>query len=189
MCSIAGIYNYKRNKVNNLERKLQVMNEIQAHRGPDGEGIWIHENNIVGFAHRRLSIIDLDNGKQPMRDEEGNWVCFNGEIYNYRELNKELGLVCKTNSDTEVVLHAYRKWGEDCVNHFCGMFAFALWDEKEQKLFCARDPFGIKPFYYYSEGDTFYFSSEAKALLPFLKSIETDRKAFSETAYRISILP
>ncbi|MCI9138208.1 MAG: asparagine synthase (glutamine-hydrolyzing) [Lachnospiraceae bacterium] len=180
MCSIAGIYNYKRNKVNNLERKLQVMNEIQAHRGPDGEGIWIHENNIVGFAHRRLSIIDLDNGKQPMRDEEGNWVCFNGEIYNYRELNKELGLVCKTNSDTEVVLHAYRKWGEDCVNHFCGMFAFALWDEKEQKLFCARDPFGIKPFYYYSEGDTFYFSSEAKALLPFLKSIETDRKAFSD---------
>lgn len=180
MCSIAGIYNYRRNKVPNLAGKLQVMNELQSHRGPDGEGIWMQENEYAGLAHRRLSIIDLDNGKQPMSDEGGNWVCFNGEIYNYIELREELGCRCRTNSDTEVILHAYRKWGEDCVSHFSGMFAFALWDEEKQKLFCARDPFGIKPFYYLIQEDTFYFASEAKALLPFLPSIETDRDAFND---------
>lgn len=180
MCSIAGICNFKRTKIPNVRKKLEVMNELQAHRGPDGEGIWIHNNQNIGLAHRRLSIIDIDNGKQPMSDEGGNWVCFNGEIYNYVELREELGCKCKTTSDTEVILHAYRKWGEDCVSHFSGMFAFALWDEKEQKLFCARDPFGIKPFYYYLQGDTFYFASEAKALLPFVPSVETDSKAFSD---------
>ena len=180
MCSIAGICNFKRTKIPNVRKKLEVMNELQAHRGPDGEGIWIHNNQNIGLAHRRLSIIDIANGKQPMSDEGGNWVCFNGEIYNYVELREELGYKCKTTSDTEVILHAYRKWGEDCVSHFSGMFAFALWDEKEQKLFCARDPFGIKPFYYYLQGDTFYFASEAKALLPFVPSVETDSKAFSD---------
>lgn len=180
MCSIAGIINYKGKKIQGLKRKLEVMNQIQAHRGPDGEGIWLHENQNVGLAHRRLSIIDLDNGKQPMTDECGNWVCFNGEIYNYIELREELGCKCRTSSDTEVILHAYREWGEDCVSHFSGMFSFALWDEKEQKLFCARDPFGIKPFYYCVVDDEFYFASEAKALLPFLKEIKTDRKAFSD---------
>lgn len=180
MCSIAGICNLKRNRILNVRKKLEVMNELQAHRGPDGEGIWIHENQNAGLAHRRLSIIDIDNGKQPMSDEGGNQVCFNGEIYNYIELREELGCKCRTTSDTEVILHAYRKWGEDCVKHFSGMFAFALWDEKKQKLFCARDPFGIKPFYYYIGEDTLYFASEAKALLPFLPKIETDVKAFHD---------
>ncbi len=180
MCSIAGIYSFKGYKVENFQSKLNVMNEIQAHRGPDGDGIWIHENQNIGLAHRRLSIIDIDNGKQPMTDGYGNWVCFNGEIYNYIELREEIGCNCVTTSDTEVILHAYRKWGEECVKHFSGMFAFALWDEKKRKLFCARDQFGIKPFYYFVDSNTFYFASEAKALLPFLSDIETDKKAFND---------
>ncbi len=180
MCSIAGIYNLKGNRIPDLRNRLEVMNSIQSHRGPDGAGVWMQAGQTAGLAHRRLSIIDPDNGKQPMQDEGGNWVCFNGEIYNYIELREELGCKCRTTSDTEVILHAYRKWGEDCVRHFSGMFAFALWDEKNQKLFCARDPFGIKPFYYYIGQDTIYFASEAKALLPFLPDIETDVKAFHD---------
>ncbi len=180
MCSIAGVYSRTGEKIERIEKYLSVMNDLQAHRGPDGDGIWINESQNVGFAHRRLSIIDLDNGKQPMNDGDGNWVCFNGEIYNYLEIRDELGCVCRTSSDTEIILHAYRKWGEDCVKHFSGMFSFALWDEKNKKLFCARDPFGIKPFYYYLSDDAFYFSSEMKALLPFVPDIETDEKALKD---------
>lgn len=180
MCSIAGVYSLKGTKIQNLRKKLEVMNEIQAHRGPDGEGIWMQEQHRAGLAHRRLSIIDLANGSQPMQDEGGNWVCFNGEIYNYIELREELGCGYRTSSDTEVILHAYRKWGKDCVKHFSGMFAFALWDAGKQELFCARDPFGIKPFYYYLGDGVFYFASEAKALLPFLPDIRTDEKAFQD---------
>jgi asparagine synthase (glutamine-hydrolysing) len=111
----------------------------------------------------------------------GNWIVFNGEIYNYIELREEFGTeIFATSSDTEVILHAYQKWGTDCVNHFQGMFAFALWDESQQSLFCARDRFGIKPFYYTLIGDTFYFASEIKALLPFVDKIETNLDAFKE---------
>lgn len=182
MCSIAGIMNVHNNRIEGLRNKLEVMNSLQAHRGPDGEGIWIHDLEHVGLAHRRLSIIDLDNGKQPMTSESGNWICFNGEIYNFIELREELGCKCKTTSDTEVILHAYDKWGRNCISHFSGMFAFALWDEERQEMFCARDPFGIKPFYYYMDEakSNFYFASEAKALLPFIDRIETDEKAFSD---------
>lgn len=180
MCSIAGIMNLNICPVQNMQRKLEVMNDLQIHRGPDGFGIWKNENSSVGFAHRRLSIIDIDSGKQPMSDEGGNWICFNGEIYNYKELREEIGLPCKTNSDTEVILHAYRKWGEDCVSHFKGMFAFAIWDEKESKLFCSRDRFGIKPFYYTINDNVFYFASEMKALLPFVKKIETDKDGLKD---------
>lgn len=174
MCSIAGICSLKHNKYNKMKLGLSVMNRLQAHRGPDGEGIWIHPTGNVGFAHRRLSIIDLQTGKQPMCDETGNYVCFNGEIFNYLELKQELGGSYQTTSDTEVILKAYERWGEDCVNHFNGMFAFALWDEKRHRLFCARDRFGIKPFYYTVKEDFFFFSSEIKALLPFLDDIRTD---------------
>lgn len=180
MCSIAGIFNYNYDIVDNLQRKLSVMNDLQAHRGPDGEGIWKHSDKYIGFAHRRLSIIDLSTGQQPMKDDSGNWICYNGEIYNYVELREELGVPCKTSSDTEVVLHAYKRWGEDCVNHLSGMFAFAIWDAAKGKLFCARDHFGIKPFYYTVQNDTFYFASEAKALLPFVPEIETDLDAFND---------
>lgn len=180
MCSIAGILRLDGSSIGRLSQKLHIMNTLQAHRGPDGQGIWTRKEQNIGFAHRRLSIIDLSNGQQPMTDGGGNWVCFNGEIYNYIELRHQLDVSCSTSSDTEVILHAYRRWGERCVEHFSGMFAFALWDEKEQRLFCARDHFGIKPLYYTVVNGTFYFASEIKALLPFLTDIQTDADAFQD---------
>ncbi len=181
MCGISGILNLTAETVPGLSSKLRVMNHLLRHRGPDGEGTWIHPNGHVGFAHRRLSIIDLSTGDQPMTDRAGNWIVFNGEIYNYIELREELGLHnFVSTSDTEVILFAYRKWGADCVNHLRGMFAFALWDEANHTLFCARDRFGIKPFYYTVAGNTFYFASEVKALLPFVDQIETDLEGFKD---------
>ncbi len=181
MCGIAGIYNFKAQKIKGLVLSLELMNELQAHRGPDGEKIWVHSQEHVGFAHRRLSIIDLETGVQPMMDKSGNVLCFNGEIYNYLELKEELrGYSFKTRSDTEVILAAYQKWGIDCVNHFRGMFAFALWDEEKGQLFCARDRFGIKPFYYAIVNEQFYFASEIKAILPFLTEITTNINALKE---------
>ena len=181
MCGIAGILNLAFENIPNLSGRLQAMNDLQKHRGPDGADIWQHRTACVGFAHRRLSIIDLDTGAQPMHDDAANWITYNGEIYNFVELRDELGSnLFATRSDTEVILHAYRKWGQDCVDHFRGMFAFALWDEQARTLFCARDRFGIKPFYYTVVDGVFYFASEAKALLPFLPSIDTDLEAFKE---------
>jgi len=157
------------------------MNEMQRHRGPDGHGTWQQPRGHVGLAHRRLSIIDLATGDQPMSDRGGNWIVFNGEVYNYIELRQELGLEnFETTSDTEVILYAYRKWGTDCVNHLRGMFSFALWDEEKQSLFCARDRFGIKPFYYTMVDGIFYFASEVKTLLPFVEQIETDLDGFKD---------
>lgn len=181
MCGIAGVVSLSRQEINQLDKRLGVMNQLQRHRGPDEEGIWMHGHGHVGFAHRRLSIIDLSTGQQPMKDRNGNWVTYNGEIYNYLELRQELGQEnFMTTSDTEVILRAYQKWGTDCINHFRGMFAFALWDESNQVLFCARDRFGIKPFYYMVVGDCFYFASEVKALLPFVDHIETDREGLTD---------
>lgn len=181
MCGIGGIVNLAYEEIPYLKSRLQVISDIQHHRGPDGEGIWTHEQKRLGFAHRRLSIIDIETGKQPMTDRSGNWVTYNGEIYNYIELRQELGEQnFVTHSDTEVILQAYRKWGTDCVNHFRGMFAFALWDEANQRLFCARDRFGIKPFYYTIVNNIFYFASEVKAILPFIDSIETDIEGFQD---------
>ena len=180
MCSIAGMIELSGNRIPGLSHKLNVMNELQAHRGPDGHGVWKREAENVGLAHCRLSIIDIASGQQPMTDHHGNWVCFNGEIYNYIELKQQLGGTYETTSDTEVILRAYEKWGENCVEHFSGMFAFALWDEKRQTLFCARDHFGIKPFYYAVVDNTFCFASEMKTLLPFLPSVETDPKGFQD---------
>lgn len=181
MCGIAGVLNLSLTEIPNLDRRLEVVNQLLRHRGPDGEGSWQHERGCVGLAHRRLSIIDLSTGDQPMKDAAGNWITYNGEVYNYLELREELGAEnFKTTSDTEVVLAAYRRWGRDCVTHLRGMFAFALWDEARQELFCARDRFGIKPFYYTTAGDTFYFASEVKALLPFADQIETDVEGFKD---------
>lgn len=175
MCGIAGVLNLDLGRVPALSRSLKVMNRLQQHRGPDGEGVWVHPQGMVGFAHRRLSIIDLETGQQPMGDGAGNWITYNGEIYNYLELREELGAnLFATHSDTEVILHAYRKWGLDCLNQFRGMFAFALWDEQQKTLVCARDPFGIKPLYYTVMRGMLYFASEAKTLLPFVPDIETD---------------
>lgn len=181
MCGIAGVMNLSSGHIPDLKTHLNVMNNLLQHRGPDDKGIWLHEQRNVGFAHRRLSIIDLSTGNQPMSDRGGNHVTYNGEIYNYIELRKELGKEnFETTSDTEVILHAYRKWGRDCVSHFRGMFAFALWDEQKQELFCARDRFGIKPFYYITIRDEFYFASEVKALLPFVDSITIDIEGFRD---------
>jgi asparagine synthase (glutamine-hydrolysing) len=181
MCGIAGALHLSLGPIDGIRERLVVMNDLQKHRGPDGEGIWVHPRRHVGFAHRRLSIIDLVTGEQPMDDEGQNWLTYNGEIYNFIELREELGVDrFKTRSDTEVILHAYRKWGAHCLDHFRGMFAFALWDETGEALFCARDRFGIKPLYYTVVGGTFYFSSEVKALLPFVDAIETDVEAFKD---------
>ncbi len=181
MCGIAGALSMSHDKVPQLERSLEVMAKLQAHRGPDGQGEWTSRDSRVGFAHQRLTIIDLKTGAQPMSDSAGNVICFNGEVYNYLELKEELkGESFHTNSDTEVVLAAYRVWGEDCVRKFRGMFAFAIWDEKQKKLFCARDQFGIKPFYYSIVNGVFYFASEAKALLPFLPQPEVNKEALKD---------
>lgn len=183
MCGIAGILNLNKNTYPFLDRHLRLMNHLQKHRGPDGNGVWIHPSGFCGFGHQRLSIIDLHTGAQPMSDpQSGATICYNGEIYNYIELREELasGYHFRTSSDTEVILAAYLKWGVDCVNHLRGMFAFVVWDEVEKRLFCARDRFGIKPFYYAVVNGLFYFASEAKTLLPFLPDIETDLDALKD---------
>jgi len=167
MCGIAGILNTKLTDYPDLEKSLRVMNSMQAHRGPDGNRIWTHPQGLAGFAHRRLSIIDLTTGSQPMTDALNNSICYNGEIYNYIELRAQLKdcYTFKTSSDTEVILAAYQKWGTDCVNHLRGMFSLAIWDESKKQLFCARDRFGIKPVHYAEQGGKFIFASEIKAIL------------------------
>jgi asparagine synthase (glutamine-hydrolysing) len=181
MCGIGAILNLNETAVGGLESRLATMNRLLAHRGPDGEGMWAHPAGHVGFAHRRLEIIDLATGDQPMRDEGGNWITYNGEIYNYIELRREIGeREFRTTSDTEVVLRAYRKWGPGCVERLRGMFSFAIWDETEGRLFCARDRFGIKPLYYATINGTLYCASEAKGIVPFLPSIETDTEALKD---------
>jgi asparagine synthase (glutamine-hydrolysing) len=141
MCGIAGVLSLSRKCIPDVSQQLAVMNFLQRHRGPDGEGTWKHPDKILGLAHRRLSIIDLSPaGAQPMTDRQGNWITYTGEIYNYVELREELGReLFISNSDTEVILMAYRRWGKDCLHHLRGMFAFALWDDHRQILLCARD--------------------------------------------------
>ncbi len=181
MCGICGVINKNFEPIPAIEHKVETMKNLIAHRGPDGEGTWIHPDHHTGFGHLRLSIIDLQTGDQPMCDETGSWIVYNGEIYNYLELQKELGAdQFKTTSDTEVILRAYRKWGADCVSHFRGMFAFVLWDAPSQRIFCARDRFGIKPFYFYQDQNLFFFASEPKALLPFVGEIRTNLEALKE---------
>ncbi len=144
------------------------MTHAIAHRGPDGEAVWANEKGTVLFGHRRLSIIDLsDNAAQPMHYLNRYTIIHNGEIYNYIELREQLqdkGYQFNSKSDTEVILAAYDCWKEDCLNFFDGMFAFAIWDEKEQQFFAARDRFGEKPFYYYENEQYLFFASEMKAL-------------------------
>jgi asparagine synthase (glutamine-hydrolysing) len=140
---------------------------VIKHRGPDGDGRYIDRE--IGLGHRRLSIIDLGGGAQPIGNEDGSvQIVFNGEIYNFIELRKELeafGHQFKTRSDTEVIVHAYEQWGTECVKRFNGMFAFAIWDQRKRELFLARDHLGIKPLYYVSIGDRLLFASEIKALI------------------------
>lgn len=183
MCGIAGILRLGRGPLQDLKRKLSVMSRLIAHRGPNGHGSWTAPGQNAGLAHRRLSILDLSEaGAQPMAAPSGDCVVHNGEIYNFVELREQLqdGWKFRSGTDTEVVLAAYDRWGMGCTTRLRGMFAFALWDERRQRLFCARDRFGIKPFYYAVVDGVLYFASEAKALLPFLPAIETDRAALAE---------
>ena len=183
MCGIAGFTSLARNSYPRATAALWAMSSLIRHRGPDGEGEWLASDGSVGFVHRRLAIIDLSpSGAQPMHAPNGTVVTYNGEIYNYVELREELSSywTFRTVSDTEVILAAYDRWGEDCLSHLRGMFAFALWDERNRKFFAARDRFGIKPFYYTRQQDKIFFASEAKALLPFLPAIKTDSSALAE---------
>ncbi len=163
MCGIVGFVNDKKNK----KKIIKNMADRIIHRGPDAEGYYT--DDLVALGHRRLSIIDVSSGIQPMYNETGDIVViFNGEIYNYKALKKELESKhheFKTNSDTEVLVHGYEEWGVKMLDKLRGMFAFAIWDKKEEKLFCARDNFGIKPFYYYQNNGTFMFASEIKCFL------------------------
>jgi len=175
VCGIAGAISLNGERIPALTASLDVMNDLLRHRGPDGSGSWLQASGRVGMTHRRLEIIDLETGDQPMTTDRGDWITYNGEIYNYIELRDELGADSfRTTSDTEVILRAYERWGADCLSHLRGMFAFALWDERANTLFCARDRFGMKPLYYAVVDDTLMFASEAKALIPFLPEVETD---------------
>lgn len=161
MCGIVGFTG----KTKDNKKIIKAMADKINHRGPDGEGYFVEEEIALG--HKRLSIIDLKGGSQPMFSADKKLVIvFNGEIYNYKDLKEELKeYKFKTNSDTEVILNGYLKWGKDMPKHLRGMFAFALYDIENKELFCARDYFGIKPFYYYENNGIFMFASEIKALL------------------------
>jgi asparagine synthase (glutamine-hydrolysing) len=180
MCGICGAINLRGEPIPDLEHRLGVMCDLIAHRGPDDSGIWVHERRHVGLGHRRLSIFDIEHGHQPMSDDAGRSITYNGEVYNHPELRRELGGDFRTSCDTEVVLRAHDRWGLDSLQRLRGMFAHAIWDEPAQELVCVRDRFGIKPFYYAVVGDVFYFASEAKALLPMLPSIETDLEGLKD---------
>jgi asparagine synthase (glutamine-hydrolysing) len=165
MCGICGTFDQSGAAADRdlLGRMIRVL----THRGPDGMGEYV--DGEVALGHLRLSIIDVEGGAQPIDNEDGSLqVVFNGEIYNFVELRRELethGHRFKTRSDTEVIVHAYEQWGGDCVRHFNGMFAFAIWDSRRRELFIARDHLGIKPLYYAHVGRRVLFASEIKALL------------------------
>ena len=165
MCGIAGIVSLEGRPV--FEREVRDMCASIAHRGPDDEGFYFGPG--VGLGMRRLSIIDLDSGRQPIRNEDGTvWVVFNGEIYNFRELRQQLeglGHVFYTRTDTETIVHLYEEYGKRAVDHLRGMFTFALWDERKRQLFIARDRVGIKPLYYAETGGRILFASELKSIL------------------------
>lgn len=173
MCGINGILGLKDSAF--AKGKVQAMNIAMKHRGPDDEGLFVNEEIVLG--HRRLSIIDLSAaGHQPMSSYDGRFqIVYNGELYNFKELKFELTRVIsgsnqqayffQTNTDTEVIIAAYARWGEECVNHFNGMYAFAIWDNLKKELFIARDRLGIKPLYYFYTNNILAFSSEIRSLL------------------------
>ncbi|WP_128896295.1 asparagine synthase (glutamine-hydrolyzing) [Longirhabdus pacifica] len=165
MCGITGVVRFDQQKIS-PQLLTPMMNVIQ-HRGPDDAGVWTDQG--VGLGFRRLSIIDLAEGHQPLcNEDESVWIVFNGEIYNYKELRHDLmqkGHQFKTESDTETIVHLYEQYGSDCVKYLRGMFGFAIWDKRKKQLFAARDHFGIKPFYYTYNQKQFVFGSEIKSLL------------------------
>ena len=210
MCGITGLF--CSSGINDLISAFQRANTVAQHRGPDGRGFalfdthqgkdtrWLSYKSSVeipdmpgatlALGHRRLAIIDLsETGAQPMANEDDSlWITYNGEIYNYVELRVELeraGHIFRSQSDTEVIIHAYEEWGEGCVTNFNGIWAFAIADLKNRKLFCSRDRFGVKPFHYYSDGGHFVFGSEIKQLLcfPFLSRKVNEQIIYDFLAY------
>jgi asparagine synthase (glutamine-hydrolysing) len=165
VCGIAGIVRWNNRPV--LEHEIRAMCGAMVHRGPDDEGIYLGDGVAIGM--RRLSIIDLDNGHQPVSNEDGSvWIVFNGEIYNYQELRRDLitrGHVFRTNSDTETIVHLYEEYGPGCVEHLRGMFGFAIWDTHKREMLLARDRLGIKPLYYAERDGELLFASELKPIL------------------------
>ncbi len=166
MCGITG-FAEKHHEAARARDIVRAMADLIVYRGPDGEGYFVDDQ--VALGHRRLSIIDLEGGRQPMFNEDGNLVVvFNGEIYNFQALREELtaaGHTFATRSDTEVLLHGYEQWGRDLPGRLRGMFTFVIWDRQKKSLFGARDIFGIKPFYYYNVDGLFLFGSEIKSFL------------------------
>jgi len=170
MCGIVGVLEFAKGEV--AEELLVKMRDTMVHRGPDGAGTWISSSKKVGFGHRRLSILDLsDDAAQPMSNEAKTiWVTFNGEIYNYQEIRKELEEIGSyqwksKNSDTEVIVHAFEEWGIDCIYKLRGMFSIGIWDELKKELWLIRDRIGEKPLYYSFYQDKLSFASEIKAIL------------------------
>lgn len=184
MCGIAGFVSLSGRRPENPNRELAVLSGLMAHRGPDGDGQWLHESQTIGFVHRRLAIIDLrSEASQPMKSPNGNVITYNGETYNYKELREHavhLGYSFFSESDTETILMTYAEQGVNVPNYLRGMFAFVIWDEKRKRTLIVRDRFGIKPLYYCVIDGILYFASEAKALLPFLPSIQTNSNALAE---------
>lgn len=164
MCGIAGIWRLNGEEIgtDTLERMCRSL----RHRGPEEQGI--HRNGSVALAHRRLSILDLAGGQQPMSNQDGSlWTTYNGEIFNYLELRKDLearGHRFRTQSDTEVILHAYAEYGDACVDRFNGQWAFAIWDARRKRLFLSRDRVGVRPLFFTLAGGNFIFASEIKAI-------------------------
>ncbi|SDD92458.1 asparagine synthase (glutamine-hydrolysing) [Pricia antarctica] len=174
MCGICGKFYFDPGR-SVLQEDVHKMAKLITHRGPDDSGYYIKGN--IGFGFRRLSIIDLYTGHQPLSNEDGTvWIVLNGEIYNHLELREQLitkGHKFSTKTDTETIVHLFEEYGSKCVQHLRGMFAFAIWDEKNKKLFCARDRFGIKPFFYHNNEEGFVFGSEIKCVLSQTKSSST----------------
>jgi len=175
MCGISGIINKNGKSVD--KSQIKKMNNLIIHRGPDDEGFYFESN--FAFGHRRLSIIDLSSdGHQPMHYTNKYVIIYNGEVYNYLEIKEDLqkdGYVFYSRTDTEVILASYDKWGEECVNRFNGMWAFAIYDKSKQIIFCSRDRFGVKPFYYTEVDDKFIFGSEIKQLLEFYNDVYVNK--------------
>ena len=165
MCGIVGIVSSDQTPVHRTW--VEAMNRSIHHRGPDDDGFYV--NGAVGLGMRRLSIIDVEGGQQPVHNEDKTiWVVFNGEIYNYKEIREsleELGHQFQTHSDTETLVHLYEEYGEEGISRLRGMFAYALWDENRERLILARDRFGIKPLYYTCTGGKLLFASELKSIL------------------------
>lgn len=189
MCGIAGLWSLVRSGWNEKEniKNVEFMSDALVHRGPDDEGLWFDAGSGIYLGHRRLSIIDLtEKAHQPMQGKDGgNWIVFNGEIYNYLEIKSQLaavGIQFKSDSDTEVILVLYEKYGLDFVQHLRGMFAFALWDSASRRLIMARDRVGKKPLYYLHFNDNLYFASEIKALRAVVPEsvLEIDERSLDE---------